>query len=126
MKKNIALTIIITAATLHARYNLSAQEVPPSIYGEIQKRSIFSPLPLNEVRPKGWLLRQAELASKGLSGDLQLLENNVWRHSASTRKKSGSRAWWSYEQQAYYVDGVTCLAHVLGDPKLLNSCAKDL
>ena len=90
----------------------------------ITERSHFTPLKPGEIRPLGWIKDQAVLASVGLSGQMGKLENNVWRHAAETRTESGSSAWWTYEQDAYYLDGVTRLAHVIKDQKLLDTVGK--
>jgi rhamnogalacturonyl hydrolase YesR len=76
---------------------------------------------LGEVRPQGWLKKQAQLALQGLTYQPHLLESNVWRVAGKTADQDGpTMAWWPYEQQAYYIDGATRLAHVLGDQRLLD------
>lgn len=72
-----------------------------------------SPLPLGQIRPRGWLERQLRLQADGITGRLP----EVW---ADVGEDSG----WlggdgeSWERGPYYLDGLLPLAHVLDDASL--------
>ena len=90
-----------------------------TIINELNSRSLFQPLPMGQIKPEGWLLRQAELALNGLTYQQHLLDANVWRLAGKTAEEEGpTMAWWPYEQQAYYLDGATRLADIMGDRRL--------
>jgi hypothetical protein len=91
-------------------------------YGII-KRSYFTPLNPGEILPEGWVKKQVELSVNGLGVDEKLLERNVWR-KPTTPKRRGAFAWWPYEQQGYYMDGVTRLSFVAADQKLQDEVRK--
>jgi len=92
---------------------------------EIDARNKFLPLPLGKVRPEGWLKKEGELATapRGLCGDMSILEDNVWRKPKKIKRR-GATGWWPYEQQGYFMDGITRIALVMGDEKLMDAAKK--
>ncbi|MCK9222176.1 MAG: glycoside hydrolase family 127 protein [Limnochordia bacterium] len=79
----------------------------------------YLPLPLGQVRPRGWLKEQLEIQSRGLSGSIEevwedLGPDNMWL--------GGSRDGW--ERGPYYVDGLLPLAYLLDDENLKNNVSK--
>ena len=104
--------------------------VPANLAGEglekeIDARNKFLPLPMGVVRPEGWLKREGELATApdGLCGDMAILNDNVWM-KANKIKGRGAFGWWPYEQQGYFLDGVTRIALVMHDRKLMDAAHK--
>lgn len=76
------------------------------------------PLPPGAVRPEGWLRdylkkQAAQLGSK-LPEVSWPFKDNYW---AGEEK---AKSWWPWEQKAYWLDGATRLALVLGDEKLMR------
>jgi len=73
----------------------------------------LQPLPMVEIKPQGWLKDQLTIQSKGLSGHIEevwedLGPDNMWL--------GGTRDGW--ERGPYYVDGLLPLAYLLEDPAL--------
>jgi DUF1680 family protein len=118
--KRITIFIIAAFLIIVSGFTLTqCTSADTDLKDEINARSLFQPLPLGEIEPQGWLLKQARLASNGLTYQPDLLESNVWRVAGKLRA-GATTAWWSYEQQAYYLDGATRLGHVLDNKKLLE------
>src|ERR1035438_1589258 len=67
----------------------------------------FTPLPLTDIQPRGWLLRQLQTQASGLSGHL----DEFW-------KDVGPNSGWlggtgeSWERGPYYMDGLVPLAYL--------------
>ncbi len=73
----------------------------------------FSPLPLGQIRPAGWLARQLRIQADGLSGHLDEFWPDVGPNSGWL---GGSGESW--ERGPYFVDGLLPLAWQLDDPIL--------
>jgi DUF1680 family protein len=74
-------------------------------------------LPPGAIRPEGWLRKhmeaQGSLTSALADISFPFLSGTFWEG------EENSPAWYTWEQKAYWVDGATRLALVLGDDKLL-------
>jgi hypothetical protein len=75
-------------------------------------RRTYEPLPLGDVRPRGWLRRQLEIQAGGLTGHL----DEFWPDLADNRWRGGTNDGW--ERGPYYADGLVPLAHLLDDDDL--------
>lgn len=79
----------------------------------LQKKP-YIPLPLGNVKPKGWLLNQLETMKKGMGGRLDELYPHVM----------GKRNGWLggdgdvWERGPYWLDGLVPLAYILNDKAL--------
>ncbi len=73
----------------------------------------LEPLPLGTIRPEGWLARQLGIQADGLSGHL----DEFWPDVAQSGWIGGPAEGW--ERGPYWLDGVTPLAYLLGDPRLI-------
>lgn len=73
----------------------------------------FEPLPLGAIRPEGWLARQLRIQAEGLSGHL----DEFWPDIAQSGWIGGPAEGW--ERGPYWLDGVTPLAYLLADPRLI-------
>ncbi len=72
----------------------------------------FTPLPLGQVRPQGWLARQLRIQAEGLSGHL----DEFWPDIQESRWFGGDAEGW--ERAPYWLDGVIPLAFLLDDKVL--------
>ena len=77
----------------------------------------FTPLPLGEIRPAGWLRDQLQIQANGLSGHL----DEFWPDIAQSAWIGGDAASW--ERGPYWLDGIVPLAHLLGDERLQAKAA---
>jgi len=73
----------------------------------------LAPLPLGQVHPGGWLLRQLEIQARGLSGHL----DEFWPDVAESAWIGGDRDGW--ERGPYWLDGLVPLAFLLNDGRLV-------
>ena len=78
---------------------------------------MFTPF-YREIRPEGWLRRQLEIQSRGLSGHL----HEVWPDVRESAWIGGSCEGW--ERVPYWLDGFIPLAHLLGDETLIAAADK--
>jgi hypothetical protein len=75
----------------------------------------LEPLPLGAIRPEGWLARQLRIQADGLSGHL----DEFWPDVAQSGWIGGPAEGW--ERGPYWLDGVTPLAYLLDDARLIAS-----
>ncbi len=74
----------------------------------------FNRLPLTSVMPKGWLLEQLRIQSRGLTGHL----DEFWPDLGSNSGWLGGTGE-SWERGPYYLDGLVPLAYLTKDPALM-------
>ncbi|NLT18793.1 MAG: hypothetical protein BWX72_02035 [Firmicutes bacterium ADurb.Bin080] len=75
----------------------------------------FEKIPLGDIKPKGWLLKQLEIQAEGLSGNVMDLFKDLSLDSAWLGGKGES-----WERGPYYIDGLMPLAYLLNDTKLIK------
>lgn len=78
---------------------------------------VFTPLPLGEVLPAGWLRNQLEIQANGLSGHL----DEFWPDIKESGWIGGHAEGW--ERGPYWLDGVVPLAYLLDAPRLKEKVA---
>ncbi len=78
----------------------------------------FTPLPLGQVRPEGWLLGQLRLQAAGLTGHL----DEFWPDVRDSGWIGGQAEGW--ERGPYWLDGLVPLAFLLGDDHLQAKAAR--
>ena len=85
----------------------------------------FSQLPLGAVKPKGWLKGTLQAWGEGITGHLHEYRSdtfwNTWddrRFRKENRESFHSSAWWPFEQQGYWGDGIVQTAYILDDQRL--------
>ncbi|MBQ9116362.1 MAG: glycoside hydrolase family 127 protein [Clostridia bacterium] len=81
------------------------------------KTLAMQPLTTNEIKPKGWLLRQLRIQADGLSGHL----DEFWKDVKDSKWIGGPCESW--ERVPYWLDGFIPLAYLLDD-ELLKAKAK--
>lgn len=72
----------------------------------------------NELKPKGWLLRQLEIQAEGLCGNL----DKVWPDIAQSAWIGGDREGW--ERVPYWLDGFIPLAYLLENDDMVKRAKK--
>lgn len=75
-------------------------------------KSVFSPLPLACVKPRGWLARQLRIQADGLCGHL----DEFWPDIARSAWIGGDAEGW--ERMPYWLDGAIPMAWLLDDAPL--------
>ncbi|MGC9990295.1 MAG: beta-L-arabinofuranosidase domain-containing protein [Terriglobales bacterium] len=75
-------------------------------------------LPPGAVRPAGWLRTHLEREASQLASKLPEVSSPFNR--AYWAGEETAESWWPWEQTAYWVDGATRLAVVLGDQRLME------
>jgi hypothetical protein len=81
----------------------------------------FSELPVGSVQPRGWLQQWLERQAQGLTGHPEYLSYpyNTCMFAGQIPppavKDKYWKAWWPYEQSAYYVDATTRLSWLIDD-----------
>ena len=89
-----------------------------SEYPEYNK---FNKLKIVNIHPQGWIKTFLERQKTGLTGNINVAgypyDTKMW---ATEKIKGSQKAWWPYEQTAYYIDGANRLGYLLDDDSLLN------
>lgn len=122
----LRVTLLLSVSLVFA---LAAQGAPPAV-PEYAVPPAFTPLPLGEVKPAGWLRDWCQDAANGITGhadELDPLFARGWLDAKIESKTAGSQAGdkmagYAMEQAGYWVDGAVRLAHLLGDDALLAKC----
>ncbi len=86
----------------------------------------FEKLTITEITPKGWIRGFLERQRDGLTGHIEVagypFNTCLW---ACEKMKGSTKAWWPYEQTAYYLDGVHRLGILLEDEELVGKARKN-
>jgi len=114
-----AITASVIPAFAGPRASYSEDRVTPALPANPIGPSVFEPLPLGSIRPKGWLQSQLQIQADGLSGHL----DEVWPDVASTSGWLGG-AGESWERGPYFLDGLIPLAYLLDDARLKAKAQK--
>ena len=120
MKETIILIMVFFCA-----FSLTAQDNKTAMNQESQNNYInnraplkpkpYIELPIGTIKPRGWLKEQLLIQSKGSTGNLDELYEQV----------VGSRNGWlggdgdGWERGPYWIDGLLPLAYILDDEKLI-------
>ena len=78
----------------------------------------FTPLPLGQIRPAGWLRNQLRIQADGMHGHL----DEFWADVARSRWIGGDAEGW--ERGPYWLDGMIPLAVLLDDDQLMAKCCR--
>jgi hypothetical protein len=86
----------------------------------------FEKLNIKQIQPKGWIKEFLIRQKKGLTGNIEVagypFNTCLW---ACEKMKGSAKAWWPYEQTAYYLDGVHRLGLLLNDDELIQKARKN-
>lgn len=124
IKSNIPILFLALVSALTGIH--SGHAIEPSSY---VKTPAFTPLPLGEVKPAGWLRDWCQLADDGITGHSEELHSifaKGWLEDSKIKVQTnqvGDKAQgYILEQSAYWLDGAVRLARLLDDEALLAKC----
>jgi hypothetical protein len=86
--------------------------------GENLSELSLKPFTTNEIKPKGWLLRQLQIQAEGLSGNL----DKFWPDIKESKWVGGDKEGW--ERVPYWLDGFIPLAYLLDDADMIRRAKK--
>ena len=121
MKIKIYLLLATACASSQATLSLEAETA--SVPGT---QAAFEKLPITNIKPEGWILEFLERQRDGLTGNIEVagypFDTCLW---ACEKMKGSTKAWWPYEQTAYYLDGVQRLGLLLADESLVSKATEN-
>ncbi|MFP5233910.1 MAG: beta-L-arabinofuranosidase domain-containing protein [Acidobacteriota bacterium] len=113
----LRLTLMSSAMMAAAELNTDAA-AQTTTAGAGAPYAALSPLAPGAVRPEGWLRLYLERQAEQLGSQLPEVS---WPFTEPYwAGEEQAESWWPWEQKAYWFDGATRLALVLGDRKLLE------
>ncbi len=114
-RRDFVRLALMTSAVLTQAGRMGTSE---TLHAGADRFARLHPLPPGAVRPEGWLRGYLEKQAAQLGSKLPEVSwpftSNYW---AGEEK---AESWWPWEQKAYWLDGATRLALVLGDEKLMR------
>ncbi len=117
-RREFLRTTLMSAAMLAVadRNQIAAAQTTAALHSA--PYAALTPLPPGAIRPEGWLRtylqRQAEQLGSQLPQVSWPFTEPYWAGEEQ------AESWWPWEQKAYWIDGATRLALVLGDQNLLD------
>lgn len=89
----------------------------------------FHEMPINSIRPQGWIRKYLENQRDGLTGHLEAagfpFDRNPWEMRNTVQERKGAD-WWPYEQAGYWVDGMIRCGYLLQDSFLIEKARKSI
>lgn len=89
----------------------------------------FYELPINSIKPQGWLKQFLINQSNGLTGHLENagypFTSQYWGADTNTDNR-GAEKWWPYEQNGYWLDGMIRCGYFLDDTFLIKKAQKQI
>jgi hypothetical protein len=87
----------------------------------VQTYDQFEKLHITQIEPAGWIKEFLQRQKRGLTGNIEVagypFNTCLW---ACEKMEGSTKAWWPYEQTAYYLDGVHRLGLLLHDEELIG------
>jgi len=85
--------------------------------------SQYTPIPLSQIRPTGWILEFLKRQCSGITGHPEAsgypLDHTFWGNPVQALDHvDPSMTWWPYEQTAYWVDGALKAGYLAGDERV--------
>jgi len=96
---------------------------------QVKTWSKFNELPVQSIKPKGWLHKFLENQKNGLTGHLENAGypfNTCGWQGDSIPGNIGIEKWWPYEQNAYWVDGMIRCGYLLNDSFLIKKALSSI
>ena len=95
-----------------------SQPVPQT---KIKSYHQFEKLNITQITPQGWIKEFLQRQASGLTGNIEVagypFSTCLW---ACEKMEGSTKAWWPYEQTAYYLDGVHRLGLLLSNEELIG------
>lgn len=114
----VRLALMSSALLMGTGTLLEGEETQPGVASHAAFRSLAP----GAVRPEGWLRSYLEKQAAQLGSQLPDISWPFTRQYWAEEQEGES--WWPWEQNAYWIDGATRLALVLGDDKLLAKAGR--
>ena len=114
----VRLALMSSALMMGAGTLLEGEETQAGVASHAAFRSLAP----GAVRPEGWLRSYLEKQAAQLGSQLPDVSWPFTRQYWAEEQEGES--WWPWEQNAYWIDGATRLALVLGDDKLLAKAGR--
>ena len=112
-------TLILFSLSASFVMSCSNKDVVPN--NEYPDYTTFNKLRITDIHPQGWIKTFLERQKSGLTGNISVarypFDTKMW---ATEKIKGSQKAWWPYEQIAYYIDGANRLGYLLSDDSLLH------
>ena len=144
-RNKIKCMLVITAICFLVCENLNAQIEAQNPFKKIRPVSqALQPLPLNEVKPTGWMREELRKNIDGFTGHLDslvpdlILKDDIYGKNRLTKKVKSKDVgavsdagdwqvqflWWNSETQSNWLDGFVRTAVLLNDKKQLSKAEK--
>jgi uncharacterized protein len=144
-RNKIIYMLVITAICFMVHEKLNAQMQDRDPFKKIRPVSqALQPLPLNEVKPKGWIREELRKNIDGFTGHLDslvpdlILNDDIYGKNRLTKKVKSKDVgavsdagdwqvqflWWNSETQSNWLDGFVRTAVLLNDKKQLSKAEK--
>jgi len=114
----VRLALMSSALMMGTGTLLESEETQPGVASHAAFRSLAP----GAVRPEGWLRSYLEKQAAQLGSKLPDVSWPFTREYWAEEQEGES--WWPWEQNAYWIDGATRLALVLGDQALLEKVGR--
>ncbi|WP_272621399.1 beta-L-arabinofuranosidase domain-containing protein [Allomuricauda sp. AC10] len=92
----------------------------------VATHSHFVKMSIDEIEPKGWIVEFLSRQTDGLSGNIGVAgypyNTCLW---GCPKMKGSTKAWWPYEQTAYYLDGINRLGILTNNKGLLSEVKRN-
>ena len=95
------------------------REVNAALGEMLMNKPVYTALPLNAIKPKGWLLQQLQTMQRGSTGHLDEIYDKLKNDNGWLGGKGDG-----WEETPYWLDGATPLAYLLNDTALKNKILK--
>ncbi len=116
----VRLAMMSSAVLMSGGLTLEGQQLTP----HAQLRELAP----GAVRPEGWLRGMLEKQAAHLGSKLPQVSfpftGAYWAGDEAYTPRKPGQEWWPWEQKAYWIDGATRLALVLGDEQLLKQASQ--
>ena len=115
MKTTIKLILISISLLLI----ISCSKEGKTIGDENPEFTTFNKLKISDIHPEGWIKEFLVRQKEGLTGHIEVAgypyDTKMW---ATEKIKGSTKAWWPYEQTAYFIDGANRLGYLMNDESL--------
>ena len=118
---NLALCLIVL--NVNCTHQSITKQIP------VRNYAVYSELPLNAIKPNGWLRHFLQNQNSGLTRFLNdVYPNNVgaWSQPKLDSLRKPNPITWPFEQTAYLTDGQLSCGYLLNDTSLITMALKKI